>query len=63
MGLARDAKNVFQRALVEIPLDTLELVRDLIVQGSLLNGNTYLDKVNTFIQLKKEYDERNGKKI
>lgn len=62
MGLARDAKNVFQRALVEIPLDTLELVRDLIVQGSLLNGNTYLDKVNAFIQLKKEYDEFTGNK-
>ena len=62
MAAARDAKNVFQRAMVEIPLDTLELVRDLIIQGSLLNGNTYLAKVNEFITLKKEYDSFAGDK-
>jgi hypothetical protein len=62
MGLARDAKNVFQRAMIEIPLETLELVRDLIVQGSLLNGNTYLNKVNESITLKKEYDSFTGNK-
>ena len=51
----RDAKNVFQRAMVEIPLDTLELVRDLINQGSLLDGQTHLYKVEQFIPLTKEY--------
>ena len=33
MGSYRDAKQVFNRAMEEIPLDTLELVRDLILQG------------------------------
>lgn len=53
----RDAKNVFQRAMEEISLDTLMLVRDLINQGSLLDGETHLHKVNKFIPLKKEYDK------
>lgn len=52
----RDAKNVFYRAMREIPLDTLNLVKDLINQGSLLDGQTHLYKINTFIPLKKEYD-------
>lgn len=56
MGDYRSSYDVFQRAMKEIPLDTLELVKDLIVQGSLLNGDSYLEKVKTFIQLKKEYD-------
>lgn len=53
----RDAKNVFQRAMVEIPLDTLHLVRDLINQGSLLDGQTHLYKIEQFIPLKTQYDE------
>lgn len=53
----RDAKNVFQRAMQEIPLDTLNLVKDLIVQGSLLDGQTHLYKVEQFIALKKIYDD------
>jgi hypothetical protein len=57
MGHFRDAKNVFKRALDEISLDTLELVRDLINQGSLLDGQTHLYKVEQFIPLKKKYDE------
>lgn len=56
MGSYRDAYNVFKRGLTEISLDTLELVKDLIVQGSLLNGNSYLDKLKKFIMLKKEFD-------
>lgn len=57
MGQYRDAKNVFQRAMQEIPLDTLELVKDLIIQGSLLNGDAHLSKVTEFCKLKKIYDE------
>ncbi len=38
-----------------IPLETLELVRDLIQQGSLLRGDMYLQKVLDFIKVKKEY--------
>lgn len=57
MAEHRDNKNVFQRAMEEIPLGTLELVRDLIKQGSLLNGDAHIHKVEQIIPLKKEYDE------
>ena len=52
----RDAKNVFQRAMVEIHLDTLNLVKDLINQGSLLDGQTHLYKIEQVIPMKKQYD-------
>ena len=53
----RTDKEVFKRAMDEISLDTLNLVRDLIQQGSLLNGDAHLYKIEQFIPLKKEYDE------
>jgi hypothetical protein len=56
------AKEVFKRGLDEIPLDTLELVRDLIIQGSLLNGDAHLSKVSTFIKFKKEYEKITAQK-
>lgn len=56
MAEYRDAKNVFQRAMKEIPLETLYLVKDLITQGSLLDGETHLYKIEQIIPLKKEYD-------
>ena len=59
MGEYRDAKNVFERAMQEIPLDTLNLVKDLINQGSLLDGLTHLYKIEQIIPLKKEYDKIN----
>lgn len=55
----RDAKNVFERAMQEIPLDTLNLVKDLINQGSLLDGQTHLYKIEQFIPLKQQYDSIN----
>jgi hypothetical protein len=61
MGGYRDAKNVFQRAMEEISLDTLNLVRDLINQGSLLDGQTHLYKVEQFIPLKTQYDALSAK--
>lgn len=57
MGEYRDAKEVFKRGMDEISLDTLMLVKDLILQGSLLNGDAYLHKIEQIIPLKKEYDE------
>lgn len=57
MGDFRSNKEVFQRAMEEISLDTLNLVRDLIIQGSLLDGQTHLKKVEQFIALKKGYDD------
>lgn len=56
MGEFRDSKNVFQRAMETISLDTLELVKDLIIQGSLLDGTTHLYKIEQIIPLKREYD-------
>lgn len=56
MGTYRDAKNVFQRGMETIPLDTLNLVRDLINQNSLLDGKTHLFKIEQIIPLKQEYD-------
>lgn len=56
MGEFRDSKNVFQRAMETISLDTLHLVRDLINQGSLLDGTTHLYKIEQIIPLKQEYD-------
>ena len=53
----RDAKNVFKRGLDEISLDTLVLVKDLIVQGSLLNGESYLEKLNKFIEFATQYKD------
>lgn len=57
MGEYRDAKTVFYRAMREIPLDTLHLVRDLINQGSLLDGQTHLYKIEQIIPLKKAFDD------
>lgn len=52
----RSSKEVFQRAMETISLDTLKLVRDLINQGSLLDGTTHLHKIEQIIPLKEEYD-------
>lgn len=52
----REDKNVFKRALDEIPSDTLQLVIDLIDQGSLLNGDTHKYKVVEFLNLSRQYN-------
>ena len=52
----REDKNVFKRALDEIPADTLKLVIDLIDQGSLLNGDTHKYKVVEFLNLSRQYN-------
>lgn len=53
---AREDKEVFHRGLETISIDTLRLVRDLINQNSLLNGASYLTKLETFIKFKETYD-------
>lgn len=55
-GRLREDKKVFKRALDEIPTDTLQLVIDLIDQGSLLNGDTHKYKVVEFLVLSKQYN-------
>lgn len=51
----RENKNIFKRGLEEIPADTLQLVIDLIGQGSLLNGDTHKFKVVQFLEFVKSY--------
>lgn len=55
-GEYRDNRNVFHRGMAEIPLDTLELVRDLIKQGSLLDGATHLHKIDKIIPYKQQFN-------
>ena len=50
----RSAKEVFKRGMDEISLDTMLLVKDLILQGSLLNGDAHLPKLELFIKIKQE---------
>ena len=56
-GKYRDAFHVFNRGMEEIPLDTLNLVKDLIKQGSLLDGTAHLGVIEAIIPLKKQYDD------
>ena len=56
-GEFRDAKTVFQRGMETISFDTLMLVRDLINQGSLLDGATHLFKIEKVLPLKNHYDK------
>lgn len=50
------AFDVFIRGMEEIPLATLTLVRDLINQKSILDGEAHLNKIEAMIPLKQEYD-------
>jgi len=53
MATYRDKYSVFERAMREIPLDTLRLVKDLINQGSLLDGTAHLHAIEEFMGYKK----------
>lgn len=53
----KSAKDVFLRSMVEIPMDTLDLVIDLINQGSLLNGATHVSKVILMKRFKEMFTE------
>lgn len=56
MANYRSAKEVFKRGMDDITLSTLDLVIELINQGSLLDGTTHLEKIVLFKKLKVEYD-------
>lgn len=56
-GDYKSDKDVFLRGMEEICLDTLLLVRDLINQGSLLNGEAHLFKIELMIPLKEDFDK------
>lgn len=53
--------KVFKRGLEEISLNTLELIKDLEEQGSLLNGISYRHFITGAIAAKKEYDKAPNK--
>lgn len=61
MAEFRQAKEVFQRGMEELNEDTLNLVIDLINQGSILNGTSHLYKVVTFLELMKAYNRCSNK--
>ena len=48
--------HVFVKGL-SIPLETLQVVSELMAQGSLLRADLYKYKVDEFITIKQEYDE------
>lgn len=52
----RDDKNVFQRLMNEIPVEKMELVKELAAQGSLLNIDSHLPKIDAVLPLAKEYE-------
>ena len=52
----RSSAEVFERGMREISLDSLNLVKDLIAQGSLLDGTAHLFKLDAIIPLKEVYD-------
>jgi len=54
----RDRYPVFGRAMEEISLDTLKLVKDLINQGSLLDGTSHLHAIDEMIAYKVKFDAR-----
>jgi hypothetical protein len=53
----KDKYLVFKRAMEEIPVDTLNLVKDLIHQGSLLDGTAHLHAVDAMIDLKQIHEK------
>lgn len=57
MATYRDKYNVFKRAMEEIPLDVLVMAKDLINQGSLLDGTAHLHAIEEMILHKTHYDQ------
>ena len=56
-GRYYDAFTVFKRTMEEIPIDTVLLVRDLINQGSLLDGDAHLHKLEGILPMLTEYQK------
>ncbi len=51
----RDTRNVFKRSLDELSLDAVEMIQELISQGSLYRGDEYLHMLQEFRKHKKAY--------
>lgn len=57
MGQFRDRKNVFKRSLDEISMSTVDLVLELIDQGSIYRGSEFKSMIKKFKGYKLEYDK------
>lgn len=63
IGTYLSKKNSLHQVFVKglsIPLETLQVVSELMSQGSLLRVDLYKYKVDEFINIKQEYDELQG---
>jgi hypothetical protein len=63
IGTYLSKKNSIHQVFVKglsIPLETLQVVSELMAQGSLLRADLYKYKVDEFITIKQEYDELQG---
>lgn len=61
LGEARGHKDVLDRSLKELTLESAETVLELIEQGSLYRGEQFKHLVQSFIEHKKAYDELDEK--
>lgn len=61
-GNLNTSHEIFLKGL-SIPLETLEVVRDLMVQGSLLRADIYQSKVEQFLSIKQEYESLTDNKL
>ena len=57
IGVSTTTKKVFERLMTEISLDTIDLVKDLINQGSLLDAEKYLPAIDAVRPLMKEFQD------
>ncbi len=56
-GGFRDSKNVFERSMKELTLESGKVILELIDQNSLYRGEEHKANIQTFIKYKKEYDK------
>ena len=57
----RDTRNVFKRSLDEISAEAINIVCELIAQGSLYRGEEHKDVLTKFAWFKTNYDKLNAK--
>lgn len=57
----RDTRNVFKRSLDEISAEAVNIVLELIAQGSLYRGDEHKDVLSKFAWFKTNYDKLNAK--
>ena len=66
IGTYLNKKNTLHQVFVKglsIPLETLQVVSELMAQGSLLRADLYKYKVDEFISIKQEYEALEGSSL